>query len=128
MDFDTSANPSQADELSVHQIARSFAPHSRKFAAAPAARMYALAIDGVVIVERSANPEFDACRVLAAKGVTGTLITRWGNATTTRYGQHRKGAGLTASDPDKGRLAITNWSPSPEITSETEDTEPTPLE
>lgn len=129
MDFDTSANPSQADELSAapdRQIVRATLTEVRR---CTGRQMYALAIDGVVIVERSANPEFDACRVLAAKGVTGTLITRWGNRD---YDAMRinieKGTGLTASDPDKGRLAITNWSPRPEITSETEDTEPTPLE
>ena len=36
--------------------------------------------DGDVLIERSHDPEYDACRVLLSRGVVGTLITKWKDA------------------------------------------------
>lgn len=37
---------------------------------------YTVWYNGSVLIEHSRNPEFDACRTLLEKGITGRLITR----------------------------------------------------
>ena len=86
MDFDTSANPSQADELSAapdRQIVRATLTEVRR---CTGRQMYALAIDGVVIVERSANPEFDAAASWPPKASRAPSSRAGAIATTTRCG------------------------------------------
>ncbi len=67
---------------------------------------------GEVLVERSRNPEFDACRSLLAAGFKGSLEV-WHQS-----GGHpglvldiEQGAKLTVTDPDSGRPRFVPWVP-----------------
>lgn len=65
---------------------------------------------GETIVERSKDPEFDACRALLAKGVTGTVETYTGDRAFPSFRLDiEKGAGLTIEDGP--RMRIRAWRP-----------------
>ena len=54
--------------------------------------------DSDVLIERSHDPEYDACRELLARGVTGTLITKWkGGACDAMHIDIEQGAKWTAT-------------------------------
>jgi hypothetical protein len=54
---------------------------------------------GEVLIESARNPEFDACRALLARGVTGTLqIWRPGKAAPDARLDIQRGAKLTVRD------------------------------
>ena len=38
---------------------------------------YSVTYNGEVVCAASRDPEFDACRVLVERGLTGRLVTRW---------------------------------------------------
>jgi hypothetical protein len=66
----TGAGRGQGKTLNGYLTAR---PSSRTGSERDDYYLYDLAIDGEAIVTGSRTPEFDACRVLAARGLTGEL-------------------------------------------------------
>lgn len=69
--------------------------------------------DGTVLVERSRSPEFDACRVLAAQGLTGDVeLWRRDGAGPAMVLDIEKAAKLTVSEGDFG-LRVVEWAPMP---------------
>lgn len=75
------------------------------------AYIYHVSFEGAMIVTRSRDPEFDACRALKALGLTGKLQIIDANT-----GQHRltvdiaKGAKLAAREDSRG-MRFARWVP-----------------
>jgi hypothetical protein len=64
-----------------------------------AAGLFNIDVAGERIVENRTDAEFDACRVLLARGLTGTLITRWAGAEHDSFIiDIKRGAELAVSD------------------------------
>ncbi len=55
----------------VHDVEIGAAEHTTR------ASLYTIRYRGEVIVEAARDPEFEACRVLHARGITGRLRTWW---------------------------------------------------
>jgi hypothetical protein len=67
---------------------------------------------GAVLIEGSRNPEFDACRALLARGITGTLeVWHKGATFASMRLDIEKGARLTVVDSDSIGPRITRWHP-----------------
>ena len=77
-------------------------------------RRYLVRHAGEVLVERSRNPEFDACRALLARGITGRLEA-WhqGASYPSMRLDIEKAAKLTVKDGDGG-TGFAGWTPRPE--------------
>jgi hypothetical protein len=75
-------------------------------------QLYLVRYAGGVLIESSRNPEFDACRALLAKGITGRLEV-W--RPDGRFPAMRidivKGAGLTVEDSDCVGPRFALWRP-----------------
>src|SRR5262245_11383899 len=70
-------------------------------------RRYLVRHAGAVLVASSRNPEFDACRVLLAKGITGQLeVWHTGGAFPAMGLDITKGAGSTVEESDRGGPAL----------------------
>jgi hypothetical protein len=67
---------------------------------------------GSVLVESSCNPEFDACRALMARGITGKLQV-WRSCATfpAMTLDIERAARLTVSETDKDGLRVVSWRP-----------------
>src|SRR5690242_3243117 len=75
-------------------------------------QQYRVTYLGSVLVESSRNPEFDACRALQVRGITGKLaVWRQGAAAPCMTLDIERGAGLTISDTDKGGPRLAPWRP-----------------
>jgi hypothetical protein len=80
-----------------------------------AKKTYQVLYGATVLVPWSSDPEFDACRALAAQGFTGTLRTRWEGA--RRYAMTMGigyGAAHCTAESGHGGLTIGRWAPYPE--------------
>lgn len=76
---------------------------------------YNIDLDGARVVENKADCEFDACRVLLARGITGTLVTRWnGQPCNSMLIDIRKGALRTVIDSDRTGPRFAKWNPRPD--------------
>jgi hypothetical protein len=65
---------------------------------------------GAVLVASSRTPEFDACRVLLAKGITGQLEVWHTGAAFPALGLDiTKGAGLTVEESDRVGPRFARW-------------------
>ena len=72
--------------------------------------LYDLAIDGEAIVTGSRTPEFDACRILLARGLTGKLVIF--DSTTTKLRltvDIEAGAKLTVIENRKAGPRLAKW-------------------
>jgi hypothetical protein len=68
--------------------------------------------DGAVLVEASRNPEFDACRALLARGITGRMETwRVGCPYPCMHLDIACGAKLTVLENATCSPRLVNWSP-----------------
>lgn len=77
---------------------------------------------GEVILERSRDPEHDACRELLARGIVGTVETYTGDRAFPSFRMSiETGARLTVTDSDKRGLRIGKWQPSPFATVDEEE-------
>ena len=78
-------------------------------------RRYRVHHAGAVLIERSRNPEFDACRALLAKGFTGRLeMWHRGASFAALRLDIEKGAKFTVEERDAKGLQIVRWRPSSE--------------
>jgi hypothetical protein len=67
---------------------------------------------GSVLVESSRNPEFDACRLLLVKGITGMLeVWHTGATFAAMRLDIAKGATLTVEDSDRVGPRFARWRP-----------------
>jgi hypothetical protein len=67
---------------------------------------------GSILIESSRNPEFDACRALLARGVTGKLrVWRSGRASADMCLDIERGTGLTIRETDDRGLRLVRWEP-----------------
>lgn len=75
------------------------------------AQRYRIWHDGAVLIENTWNPEYDACRALAAKGITGKaeFWRKGGTAPCSRVDIER-GARTTVADTVRG-LHLCKWTP-----------------
>jgi hypothetical protein len=74
--------------------------------------LYDLALDGEVIVTGSRTPEFDACRILVARGLTGKLVIFDANTRKPRLTVDIKaGAKLTVKESRKQSPTFAKWAP-----------------
>lgn len=73
---------------------------------------FAVRFEGQVLLESSAHPEFDACRELTARGLSGPLEVWWAGAT---YPAIRLdiavAAQLTSRECDRDGPAVIRWRP-----------------
>ena len=76
---------------------------------------YRVIHDGVTLIESSRNPEFDACRALLARGITG-LLESWHKDVpfAALYVDIEKGARLTVQESEHIGPRFVAWSPTPE--------------
>jgi hypothetical protein len=75
-------------------------------------RRYRVHHGGTVLIESTGNPEFDACRALLAKGITGGLeMWHRGDGIAALRLDIEKGARLTVEESDKTGPRITCWQP-----------------
>ena len=72
---------------------------------------YRVHFEGAVLIEDTWNPEFEACRALVARGVTGRLET-WRTGKTVP--DIEEGARWTVVENDKEGPVIKRWEPFPE--------------
>jgi hypothetical protein len=71
-----------------------------------------------ILVESSRKPEFDACRALLAKGITGKIETwRQGAVLPAMRIDIEHGARLTVAESDKGGPCFALWHPHPDAVS-----------
>lgn len=69
----------------------------------------------IVLVQSTRDPEFDACRALLAKGLTGRLeIWRHGTTFPAMRLDIAMGAGLTVEESDRIGPRFARWRPFPE--------------
>ena len=74
--------------------------------------LYDLELDGEVIVTGSSTPEFDACRILVARGITGTLVVHDAVTKKLRYTVDiEAGAKLTVIENRKRGPSFGKWEP-----------------
>lgn len=70
---------------------------------------YTVWYKGDVLITNSRNPEFDACRVLLERGITGRLITRHKGSNVISFVLDiQKGAELTVLE-GRGRPRFAEW-------------------
>jgi hypothetical protein len=73
---------------------------------------YRVTYAGAVLIDGSRNPEFDACRALQAKGITGKLeVWRAGAAYPAMLLDIEAGAGLTVAETDREGPRLVRWRP-----------------
>lgn len=76
--------------------------------------LYNVLHNGELIVERSRDPEFDACRALLAKGITGRLLMCDGKTGMPRmYLDIEKAAKLTVREDRSTSPRLVKWRPMP---------------
>lgn len=77
---------------------------------------YRVHFEGAVLIEETWNPEFEACRALVARGVTGRLeVWRAGAAYAAMIVPDiAKAAGWTVVESDTVGPVIRRWKPRPE--------------
>jgi hypothetical protein len=67
---------------------------------------------GKVLIESTRNPEFDACRALLARGITGRLeVWRPGRVSADMRLDIERGARLTIRETDDRGLRLVRWEP-----------------
>lgn len=67
---------------------------------------------GEVLIERARDPEFAACRALAARGVSGDLVSRIkGSVTPGLRVAIDAGAQMSTQEGEAGRARIGKWVP-----------------
>jgi hypothetical protein len=67
---------------------------------------------GSILVESSRTPEFDACRALLARGITGRMeVRRPGRASADMHLDIERGAKLTIRETDDRGLRLVRWEP-----------------
>lgn len=75
---------------------------------------------GSILVESSRNLEFDACRALLARGITGKLqVWRAGTASADMCLDIERGAGLTIHETDASGPRLARWKPRPDDDAQT---------
>jgi hypothetical protein len=77
---------------------------------------YRVYFEGAVLIEDTWNPEFEACRALVARGITGRLET-WRAGKTHPdmiIPDIEEGARWTVVENDKEGPVIRSWEPFPE--------------
>jgi hypothetical protein len=78
-------------------------------------QMYRGIYAGSILIESNRNPEFDACRALLAKGITGKIETwRPGVAFPAMQIDIERGAQLTVTESDKDGPCFAPWHPHPD--------------
>src|SRR5262245_32400281 len=76
---------------------------------------YRVIHNSVTLIESSRNPEFDACRALLARGITGLLESWHKDASfAAMYLDIEKGARLTVQESEHIGPRFVAWSPPPE--------------
>jgi hypothetical protein len=77
---------------------------------------YRVIHSGVTLIESSGNPEFDACRALLARGITG-LLESWHKDAhfAAMYLDIEKGARLTVQEGEQIGPRFVAWSAPPEV-------------
>src|SRR5262245_31395445 len=74
--------------------------------------LYRVRFDGAVLLESSRNPEFDACRALLARGITGKLeVWRPGKQHHDMQLDIECGAELTVEETDQRGLRLVRYRP-----------------
>ena len=92
-------------------------PSSRPRSGASAGKYYRVLFPGcTVLIEDTWNPEFEACRALVARGITGRLETWCAGKTHPGliFPDIEEGARWTVVENDKEGPAIKRWEPFPE--------------
>jgi hypothetical protein len=75
-------------------------------------QIYRVHYAGIVLVESSRNPEFDACRALLAKGLVGYVeVWRVGSSFSAMRLEIQTAAGLTVEEGDREGLRFVRWRP-----------------
>lgn len=65
-----------------------------------------------VLIESARDPEHAACRALAARGLTGRLVSRWKDAAHDAMSMDIAwGAGRRAAEGDRQGLRFAKWNP-----------------
>lgn len=68
--------------------------------------------NGAVLIERARDPEFAACRELAARGLSGEMLSRHkGSQTPCIRVQVENGSQLSTQEGEAARVRIGKWVP-----------------
>jgi hypothetical protein len=75
-------------------------------------QLYRVRHAGAVLIQSSRNPEFEACRLLLAKGISGKVeVWHWGAVFPAMRLDIEKGARLTVEEGDRVGPRFARWYP-----------------
>lgn len=112
MEFDSALEREGFDEVTANPEPAITRIEIERVSTGQRGPLFKVTLAGEIIVASSRNPEFDACRVLLARGVTGTLVSRHaGQSYDAMRVKIEIGAALTTSEDVSGRLRFAKWQP-----------------